>query len=52
MPGVFPKYLTTYQTTFSVRPPLPNDLRGLVRRMAREKPNMGEGRIADELSLK
>jgi putative transposase len=34
------------------RPPLPKNLRALVVTMARENPSWGEGRIADELSLK
>jgi len=34
------------------RPTLPKDLRDLIRHMARENPTWGEGRIADELSLK
>jgi len=34
------------------RPPLPADLRTLIRRMARENPSWGEERIANELMLK
>jgi putative transposase len=34
------------------RPPLPADLRTLIRRMARENPTWGEERIANELLLK
>ena len=34
------------------RPPLPRNLRILILTMARENPSWGEGRIADELSLK
>jgi putative transposase len=34
------------------RLPLPKNLRILIRRMAAENPSWGEGRIADELSLK
>jgi len=34
------------------RPPLPKNLRALIMTMARENPSWGEGRIADELSLK
>jgi putative transposase len=34
------------------RPPLPRNLRELVREMARKNPTWGEERIADELSLK
>lgn len=34
------------------RPPLPMNLRALIVTMARENPSWGEGRIADELSLK
>jgi putative transposase len=34
------------------RPRLPADLRTLIRRMARENPTWGEGRIANELLLK
>ena len=34
------------------RPPLSKDIRELVRQIARENPTWGEGRIADELSLK
>jgi putative transposase len=34
------------------RPPLPKNLRALIVTMARENPSWGEGRIADELSLK
>jgi len=34
------------------RPPLPTDLRVLIRRMARENPTWGEERIANELLLK
>ncbi len=34
------------------RPPLPADLRMLIRRMARENPSWGEERIANELLLK
>lgn len=34
------------------RPPLPKNLRALIVMMARENPSWGEGRIADELSLK
>src|SRR5271169_5125871 len=33
------------------RPPLPRDLRALVREMARDNPTWGEERIADELLL-
>ena len=34
------------------RPPLPKNLRTLIIAMADENPSWGEGRIADELSLK
>jgi putative transposase len=34
------------------RPPLPKNLRALITTMAEENPSWGEGRIADELSLK
>ena len=34
------------------RPPLPKNLRTLINTMAEENPSWGEGRIADELSLK
>jgi putative transposase len=34
------------------RPPIPPDLQGLIRRMARENPTWGEERIANELLLK
>lgn len=34
------------------RPPLPKNLRALIVTMAEENPSWGEGRIADELSLK
>ena len=34
------------------RPPLPKNLRTLILTMAGENPSWGEGRIADELSLK
>jgi putative transposase len=34
------------------RPPIPADLQGLIRRMARENPTWGEERIANELLLK
>ena len=34
------------------RPPLPKNLRVLIVLMAQENPSWGEGRIADELSLK
>lgn len=34
------------------RPPLPKNLRTLIVTMASENPSWGEGRIADELSLK
>ena len=34
------------------RPPLPKNLRALIVTMARENPSWGEGRIADELSIK
>ena len=34
------------------RPPLPRNLRELVRQMAQGEPNVGRGRIADELLLK
>jgi putative transposase len=34
------------------RPPLPKNLCALILTMARENPSWGEGRIADELSLK
>jgi transposase InsO family protein len=34
------------------RPPLPKNLRELIRKMDRENPTWGEERIADELSLK
>jgi putative transposase len=34
------------------RPPLPVDLRALIRRMARDNPSWGQGRIANELLLK
>ena len=34
------------------RPPLPSNLRTLILTMAGENPSWGEGRIADELSLK
>ena len=34
------------------RPPLPKDLRRLIREMAAENPTWGEERIADELKLK
>src|SRR5664279_5618296 len=34
------------------RPPLPKDLRALIRRMAAENPGWGEERIANELKLK
>ena len=34
------------------RPPIPADLRSLIRQMARENPLWGEKRIADELFLK
>ena len=34
------------------RPPLPKNLRALIVTMAAENPSWGEGRIADELSLK
>lgn len=34
------------------RPPLPRDIRELIRRMTRENPTWGEERIADELTLK
>jgi transposase InsO family protein len=34
------------------RPPLPKDLRALIRRMALENPTWGQERIADELLLK
>ena len=34
------------------RPPLPKDLRRLIREMARENPTWGEERIADELQVK
>jgi hypothetical protein len=34
------------------RPPIPVDLQGLIRRMAREKPTWGAERIANELLLK
>jgi putative transposase len=34
------------------RPPLPADLRTLIRRMARDNPSWGEERIANELELK
>ena len=35
-----------------VCPALPPNLRDLIRQMARENPTWGEGKIADELSLK
>jgi hypothetical protein len=34
------------------RPPIPAELRGLIRRIARENPSWGEERIANELLLK
>jgi putative transposase len=34
------------------RPPIPADLRALIRRMARENPSWGEERLANELLLK
>jgi putative transposase len=34
------------------RPPIPADLQGLIRRMARDNPTWGEERIANELLLK
>jgi putative transposase len=34
------------------RPPIPADLQGLIRRMARDNPSWGEERIANELLLK
>jgi putative transposase len=34
------------------RPPIPADLRALIRQMARENPSWGEERIANELGLK
>jgi putative transposase len=34
------------------RPLLPKNLRALINTMAEENPSWGEGRIADELSLK
>ena len=34
------------------RPPLPNNIRELIREMDRENPTWGEERIADELTLK
>ena len=34
------------------RPPLPNNICDLIRRMANENPTWGEARIADELGLK
>jgi putative transposase len=34
------------------RPPIPTDLRALIRRMTRENPTWGEERIANELRLK
>jgi putative transposase len=34
------------------RPPIPAEVRGLIRRMARENPTWGEERIANELLLK
>jgi putative transposase len=34
------------------RPPIPAELRGLIRRMARDNPSWGEERIANELWLK
>jgi transposase InsO family protein len=34
------------------RPPIPAELRGLIRRMARDNPSWGEERIANELLLK
>jgi transposase InsO family protein len=34
------------------RPPIPADLRTLIRRMAQDNPTWGEGRIANELLLK
>jgi hypothetical protein len=34
------------------RPPLPKNLRSIIFTMAQENPSWGEGRIADELSLK
>jgi putative transposase len=39
-------------TSPSGRPPLPVELRTLIRRMARENPSWGEERIANELLLK
>jgi hypothetical protein len=34
------------------RPPLPQDIRNLIARMARENPTWGQARVANELSLK
>jgi putative transposase len=39
-------------TSQSGRPPIPADLRALIRRMARDNPTWGEERIANELRLK
>jgi hypothetical protein len=46
------RLLWRWKSRHAGRPQLPKNLRALVVTMARENPSWGEGRIADELSLK